>query len=125
MTLNEMRAALESYIVANWTDTPIAFDNDVFEKQEGSWIRCGLRPLRIENASLGNVCQRIEALFTIQVFTPLNIGAGEAYGLSDKLIQLFSNQVIDGVNCYQATASYIGDEGYGWFQVNVSVPCWA
>lgn len=113
------------YLSNNWSATPIAYDNVIYTPTKGqSWIRCGLRPVDSENAAIGDRCKRDSALFYIQIFTPTDVGTKEAYGYAKDLEILFSNKVINGVNFYQADTNYVGDDGLGWFQLNVLVPCW-
>ena len=113
------------YLSSNWNKTPIAYDNVTYTPVKGqSWIRCGLRPVNSENASIGDNCKRDSALFYIQIFTPVDTGSGKAYQYAKELEILFSNKVINGVNFYQADTNYVGDDGLGWFQLNVLVPCW-
>jgi hypothetical protein len=125
MSYEYIRSRLETYFIGNWQLTLVAVDNDKFiPEPESSWVRIGVRPYLAENAALGTDCVRYNALFYIQVFVPINSGPGPAFQLVDEASTLMANKIIDNVHTYQADASYIGDDGQGWFQINVNVPCW-
>ena len=122
---NDIRAAAEGHLVDNWTETSIAFDNMEFDPPaDDPWIRAYLRPMNSVNAAIGHNCKRDNAIFVVQVFTKINSGPGKAYDLASKIETLFSNKIINKINFYQATTDYIGDDGHGWFQLNVICPCW-
>jgi len=125
MNFGEIVKVCEKHLSDNWSTTEIAFDNADFDVPTDAWLRCFLRPVLTENVALGGLAKRDYASFWIQVFIPLNIGSGLAYEYAAILEALFSNIVIDGVNFYAAETHRVGDEGNGWFQLNVRAQCWA
>lgn len=128
MHFTDIRKICEEQLANNWTSTPIAYDNAPFDppnNPKSPWIRCALHPIYSENAALGGLAKRDYATFWMQVFIPLNTGSGSAYDYAKELEILFSNKTINGLTFYQAETSYVGDEGNGWFQLNVKAQCWA
>ena len=127
MYYSDIRQICEEHLNNNWANTTIAYDNAEFDPPEPKepWIRCSLHPIYSENSALGGLAKRDYATFWIQIFVPLNIGSGQAYEYAKELEILFSNKVINGLAFYQAETSYVGDEGNGWFQLNLKAQCWA
>jgi len=125
MSFDDIREACEDHLATNWSDTTIAYDNVKFDIPTSAWIRCFLRPVSTENSSIGGLSKRNYASFWIQIFTPLNSGTGLAYDYAEKLEVLFSNITLNGIVFYAAETIRVGDEGNGWYQLNVRAECWA
>lgn len=108
-----------------WTETDIAWDNMDYVPTVGTeWIRCTLLPSLTENNELGT--SKIHyGIFWIQIFTPENTGTGRAYELAEMLDAIFSNQTFDDIVCYASDVQRTGDEGHGWFQLNLRVNYWS
>lgn len=126
MDFSDIYRVCQERLTNNWVDTPIAFENAPFEVPRGTpWIRAQLNPVLTENAALGGLAKRDYASFWIQIFTPLNEGYGQAYDYAAKLSKMFSNITVGGVTFYAAETFRIGDDGSGWFQVQIRAQCWA
>ena len=117
-----LREAFEQRLRDNYTTTEIAYDNTKFTPPTTSWIRAVLLPVNTENAALGGLCVRQEGIFWIQIFVPLNSNTDEAYTLAAEVSLIFENVQFSGITCGAPDTVRIGDEGRGWYQVNVKVP---
>lgn len=111
--------------MATWTETDIAWDNTDYVPTTGvEWIRCTLLPSPTINSNLGT--SKIHyGIFWIQIFTPENTGTGRANELAEMLDAMFSNLEFDDIVCYASDVQRTGDEGHGWFQINVRVNYWS
>lgn len=126
MNFHDLKIVCESRLDANWTNTLIAYENVPFTPVEGTaYLNCFLRPVLSQNAALGGLAKRDIASFWIQVFVPLSIGSGLAYQYAGELETLFSNIQTQGLTFYRAETIRVGDEGNGWFLLNVRAQCFA
>ena len=124
-TLSQIQHAFEKRLKDNYLSTPIAWDNVSFSPpSSGGWIRPTLLPVATKNASLG-LSKRYSGIFWIQVFAPLLSGSKLAYEIAEELEVLFSNKQFDEVVCYASEITRTGNEGKGWFQLNVKVHFWS
>lgn len=111
------------------SDIPIAWDNAPENiPDDGIWLRVTVVPIRVFNGTMEGDKQ-VTGQIVIQVFTPLDIGAGPAYTLADEIAALLENISIGAVLTYGADIVRIGegqrrvkDIEHGEFQVNVKVP---
>ena len=125
MDYSEIRSILETHLTANWSRTPIAYENVPFDPPEQEpWIRCILQPVHQETSSLGDLCKRTYASYWIQIFTPLNEGSGEAYNIAAELEPLFRHRQINGITFTVPTITHVGDDGNGWYMLILKAPCW-
>jgi len=122
---DDIRKACENHLKDNWNNCPIAYDNMSFDAPDGPWLRCMLRPVLTENAALGGLAKRDYASFWIEIFVKPKSGSGLAYEYAKELEILFSNIVLDDITFYSAETSRVGDNGNGWFKMNVRAKCWA
>ena len=121
----DINNAFSSRLNTNWAVTPIAWDNVPYSPVANQeWVRALLIPVDTENANLGKSTNRI-GMFWLQIFTPLKEGSGRAYELADMLSAIFANQQFSDVVCYAAETTRIGDEGNGWYQVNLKINFWS
>lgn len=69
-------------------------------------------------------CMRRTGLIIIQLFVPTYNGTLIITRAADTLVQHFEfySDPSGPFDCYSASASVVGDDGHGWYQVNVSVP---
>ncbi len=122
---SEIRTALESRLKTNYSTTEISWDNTSSNPNDDGWIRATMIPATIENSALGALSKRYSGIFWIQVFTPLLKGTKAAYDIAEELEAIFSNQQFDEVVCYASEITRTGNEGKGWFQLNVKVHFWS
>ncbi|WP_430491635.1 phage tail terminator-like protein [Pseudomonas fulva] len=69
-------------------------------------------------------CVRRTGIIVIQLFVPSYKGNLAITKAADTLVEHFEfySDPIGPFDCYAASASTIGDDGHGWYQVNVSIP---
>lgn len=122
---NEINNAFSTKLGAEWTETDIAWDNAPYEPIVGQeWIRATLIPVNTENASLSANTKYI-GIYLVQIFVPLQGGSGRAYELSNIVELMFANTEFSEVVCYSAETLRTGDDGNGWYQLNVNVNFWS
>ncbi|WP_210014808.1 MULTISPECIES: phage tail terminator-like protein [Pseudomonas] len=69
-------------------------------------------------------CVRRTGIIIIQLFVPSYKGTLAITKAADTLVQHFEfySDPTGPFDCYAASASTVGDDGHGWYQVNISVP---
>ena len=126
--LATLRKTFDDYLISNWNRNQITWDNtsrSLTEDQE--WIRPTLNLENSENVTIGGVNGhhriRFNGSYIIQVFSSLNKGTGDIYRAVDDLNKLFNNKRLEeNILTYTCQVDRIGDEGNGWYQINVSIP---
>ncbi|MDH3375356.1 MAG: DUF4128 domain-containing protein [Gammaproteobacteria bacterium] len=77
-------------IIGENADTPAA--------NNAPWLRMSITVLEIFRPCIGiNSKTRTDALFNVQVFTPLAQGAGEASSIVDEAISVLRNSTLTGI----------------------------
>ncbi|HGY1113667.1 TPA: phage tail terminator-like protein [Providencia rettgeri] len=69
----------------------------------------------------GPVVHRTGIAF-IQLFVPLETGTLFITQTADQLKDLFENQTDGQLDYFSVSADDVGDEGHGWYQLNLSIP---
>jgi hypothetical protein len=124
-SLYDIKVSFDTMLQDNWTATPIAFDNtDTYKKGSVPWLNAVLLPSITTNADL-NGLERHYGIYRISVFVPLFSGTKDAYTYAEQLRALFTNQLFDQIVCYAAEIRRVGDNGNGWFMMNVLVNFWS
>ncbi|WP_110970872.1 phage tail terminator-like protein [Pseudomonas huaxiensis] len=69
-------------------------------------------------------CVRRTGIIIIQLFVPTFKGTLAIAKAADTLVQHFEfySDPAGPFDCFAVSASVIGDDGHGWYQVNVSIP---
>lgn len=127
MTPLAVKAALESHLATTLPTTPIAWPNvDYTPDPTVLWVCPTNKP---GESFEGEKCEDGVSIrpgaFMIQVFAPLENGSGDALEMAGNLEVAFYKKTIGGVKCREPYSKDIGDDGRGWYQVNVVVPWWA
>lgn len=127
MTAKDVKAALESHLAATLPTTPIAWPNVDFEPTPGTaWVRPTTKPGEAFTAEIGtDGLSRRTGAFIVQVFATAENGAGDALVLAATLEAAYRRRDVGGVECEEAYSNDIGNDGFGWYQVNIVVPWWA
>ena len=122
---DEINNAFSTKLSAEWVTTDIAWDNVPYEPTDDSeWVRATLIPVTTENASLADSVKHF-GIYSIQIFVPLQAGSGRAYELATSLEAMFANTQFSEVVCYTAETTRTGDDGTGWYQLNVNINFWS
>lgn len=67
-------------------------------------------------------CVRRTGIIIVQLFVPSYKGTLAITRAADTLVQHFEFFSEGGFDCFAASAATIGDDGNGWYQVNIQVP---
>lgn len=123
--------AIESYFANNWTgcekvvygnDAPVTTDPDNDVDQQ-PWIRFTINHADGRQKSLGSPGgNRFEhiGIVTIQIFTPEGDYAIKNRELTNTALEMYQGLVDSGV-CYEKVrADELGNDGFGWYQTNVT-----
>ena len=123
-TLSQIRKILDEYLANNWSNTLILWDNFKREIPKSSaWIRPNVIIDISQNTTIGTGRTRHFGAYQISIFTPLFKGSGAAFETATALIDLFQNKTLDpNVLILAGSMRRVGDDGKGWYQVNVILP---
>lgn len=103
--------------------TQIAWDDVPFVPPSGAtWVRLNISHTDGYQASigaLGNNKQRRIGRVIVQVFAPSGEASKDARIKADLAVTAFLSQSTNGILFLDTYASEIGDDGHGWYQINV------
>ena len=124
MSFKTTQRDVETRFAAQWTETPIAYENVDFTKpSNASWVRLTIidgsgKPYGI----MGSTGQAVDnGLISVQVFVPEGTGTQEAKRLADEILPIYQDTRFSGIVTYIATVNTVG-VGNGWHQTNVTIP---
>jgi len=124
LTYSQAIGAMRDYFDTQWgSTTPIIWgSDDPTEKPNTTWVRFNIRHSDGFQATMGspgsNRFDRVGVL-TIQVFSPENQLGTDAVDKSTTILDLYSGLNDNGIEYYDAIVREIGNDGYGWYQINV------
>ncbi|PLU99924.1 electron transfer flavoprotein subunit beta [Pseudomonas plecoglossicida] len=130
MTFEQIRAIVIGRM-AQWTGIPadaVDYPNPPkpFDPAGRSiWARLADIPGLSSTPEVGiGPCVRRTGIIMVQLFVPSNKGTLAITKAADTLVQHFEfySDPTWPFECYAASANTIGDDGHGWYQVNVSIP---
>lgn len=127
MTHAQLRQFIEARIAANWTSTPVTYDNlDYAPAQGASWVRVTILDGAGNRISLGasgaNVAlTRFVGVVVVSIFTPGAIGTATARAYADTLDTLFRDVSADGIIYGTPYLTAVG-RSEGWYQLNITIP---
>ena len=127
MSLEAKEAAVRAFFKAQWgSGTDISWPDDKFNPPNGeSWVSFTMLIFDGYQASIGspgNNRQRRTGQVVIQVFQPQGKGSTEARQLADDAVDIFVNQNVSGVIFRNVHARPVGNDGRGYYQINVVAP---
>ncbi len=115
------RQSIESRLSANWSTTPIAWENVDFEPPDNSsWIRATILNGETIYDRFSSKKRHL-GIISIQIFSPLNQGASTARSYADTIKSIFDGQEFGGVSCQASSIVNVGNLN-GWYQLNLNVP---
>jgi len=121
------RRAIESRMAANWTTTPIRYENVPFTETREPYVACFIRDGEGHQISLGTVAlRRWSGLIIIQIFVQQDKGTTLAKTYADTVAAIFDRAEFSTGNsgpirCRIPSITEVGVTN-GWFQVNVTIP---
>ena len=117
----------------NFSSAPIRLPNVKFEPAEnapGGWIWPNIIPVSRERETIvgsdvgGGIL--VEGLLSIQVFSPIGSGYGDAYTWADELMTLLREITLTLTSGkllrFEVPETFAVGETESWFQVNVQAP---
>jgi hypothetical protein len=125
MTYKSEQAAIEARFQANYTETPVKYDNVDYKPTPGiSWVELEVHTgdqMPISTGGPGDVLYRNTGIISIQVRTALNIGTQTGKNIADICAAVFRGQNFSSITCYGASITRLGMDDE-WFLHNVSIP---
>lgn len=114
---------MRKYFADNYSDTPIVLgSDDVANNVNTPWVRFNVIHGDGFQASMGSPsANRFErnGIITVQIFTPQGDNGVSAINLADKILKIYEGVENNGILYYDATVKEVGNDGRGWYQVNV------
>ena len=123
MSYDAARKSIQSYFAANWSATPVAYDNVAFTPPDDSeWVRLSIRNNLSSQITIGssNQTYRRRGIAFLQIFTPRDGGPELSATLTDTAVNIFEGQKTGPVVFESVNVNEVGNTDDGWFQVNVS-----
>ena len=123
MATSALRSTVEGRIQANWTTTPVAYDNTVFTVPKTAWIKVFIADNKAYPAELGNVVKRRRSIGVIfaDVYAPVGKGSNEARVIADAFATLFRDFKSASLTCDEPSVRTMGEKD-GWYQMIVNIP---
>jgi hypothetical protein len=114
-------------IVAHFNDewnnlTPVAYPDVAFTPPDETWVRLNVDHADGYQASMGspgNNMFRREGLVNVQVFAKQGEAKLDALKKADAAISAFQGIELNGIHFYDVHMRDVGNDGAGWYQINV------
>ncbi len=126
MSVESAAKAIETRLQANWSTTPIKYENAPFPEPTAAYVALFIRDGEGNQISLGSpAVRRWPGLIILQIFVPADTGTRKALEYADDLGPIFDRvQFSDGesgtITCRTPSTQIIGSR-HGWQQVNVTI----
>jgi len=124
-----MQTSIYQEIRAKYLTTigiPTEFPNEKFTRPKPAaiWARLTIIDGLTQQMDIGAPTKtfRTVGLIIVQVFAPLDAGSIGVLTQADTIAALFRNWAGQDVLCRAATINTIGNDTFGWYQVNVEIP---
>ena len=123
MPFEALTREIESRFAANWSLTPVAYENVPFDNdQDGPWVRLTVINGAGTTVGLGATpLVRDTGLISMVVYVKENTGTQAAKALVDQLIPIYEHTRFSGILAYTATVAPAGNFN-GWHQTNITIP---
>ena len=127
MTLTEIRNAIIQRMTAQTAiaKKDVAYQNEKPFDPKGKiiWARLSIKHGLASAIEIGNgpIVHRT-GIALIQIFVPLATNTLFITQTADKLRELFENQTDGSLDYFSVSPDEVGDEGNGWYQLNLSIP---
>lgn len=110
---------IEEFFIANWSHTPIMFENGE-SAESGDWVRLTIQNGDAFQASMGdNPAFRHIGVVFVQIYTKTDTGSGRALELADFVDALFRNLTLNNLR-FKVPQVRRMPQNAEWFQINVS-----
>jgi hypothetical protein len=125
MNYHDAVAEIKKYFAEQWDNlTGVAYDDFPFTTPDNTpWVRLNIRHEDGYQASVGSPQSnkfRRDGLVTVQIFTPKGQAQITALQTADAVVNIFEAKPrISGIMFNNVRVNEIGDDGFGWYQINV------
>ena len=123
MNYEAATAAMRAYFAGFIGATPVAYDDMPFDVPNALWVRFNVSHADGYQSSIGAPTAnrfRRDGLIVAQVFQPSGKASKEARQKADQIVANYLN-VAGTIHYYDVQAREIGDDGAGWYQINVLI----
>lgn len=112
-TFQDIREAIETRFINNWTATRISIDNVAFTADsEESFVKIMIEELPAYQVTMGTKpCHRFPGIIHIMIFVPVGTGTNIARGYADSISDIFRNADFDDIQCRTTRLVRVGDVG--------------
>ena len=120
----DIRAAIEQRLNANWSTTDIAWDNVEYNPTANTaFIRLIVDEADTRQITLSNnsPCHRAIGLIHIMIMVPTNTGTATARGYADSLADIYRNADFSDIKCLSPRIRRVGDVGEH-YQYSLLIP---
>lgn len=127
MSFKSALQSVESHLAANWTNTPIAYENIDFTPPAGSWIKVLLVTEKSSLIGIGATRLRRHAgRILLYCFVPTGDGAQAALELADDVIAVFEGASIGDLvlRTPRAVSDEEDDDQAAHFRALAVIPFW-
>lgn len=124
---DDARNAIESRLKANWTTTPIRFEEVPFKETASPYVALFVLDGEGQQISLGTpAVRRWPAVIMVQVFVPQDTSTKPARVYADTIGAIFDGASFSAgasgtIRCRVPSIKPVGVTD-GWYQVNVTIP---
>ncbi|MBU0792218.1 MAG: DUF4128 domain-containing protein [Gammaproteobacteria bacterium] len=124
-TFQDIRQAIEVRMGANWTTTPIVYENVSYTPTPATpFVRLLIEEVDSKQVCMSTTpCHRITGLIVVMIFVPVNTGTNTIRGYADTIAGIFRNADFSGIKCRSPRIVRVGDIGE-WYQVSVFTDFW-
>lgn len=128
MTLSEISTHIRARIAEwsgvpadrmRWPNRPGRFETP----SKGAWVDIAIKPGASVTQEIGNgPSARRTGLIIINLFDRRDAGTATLAGIADSLTHQLEYYTTGAFNCREASYSDLGDDGHGFYQMQVQVP---
>lgn len=131
-TFAEELPAIHDRFLSLFTAAPISFDNSADSPELKSakaagepWVRLTIVNGDSRSAGIAGENDILVEHFgriVVQVFVRDGTGTAAARAIADAAAAVFQHARFDGIRSYAAAIRTVGNDGHGYYQINISTP---
>jgi len=120
-----IRQAIESRFLTNWTATDVSWDNIPYTPNANTaFVRLMIDEIDSFQASMATIpCHRIIGIIHILIMVPIGTGTHVARVYADDAAAIFRNANFDGIQCRSPRIVRVGDIGE-YYQISTLINFW-
>lgn len=127
MNFNDAEFEIRAYFDTNWANTTqIAWPDTKFSVPNNeTYVRFNCQETSGSQVSIGSPGAnrfRHFGIVTIQIFQPQGQSSKDAREKATTILGIFmGKETVNGIHFYDVSARQIGDDGSGYYQINVNI----